>query len=258
MLLAIDAGNTNVTFAIYDGDALTGEWRTTTNAARTADEYAVWLTQLMALQDIVPADVQGAIIATVVPQALFDLRTLCRRYFKCDPLVVGEEGVELGIENLAHRPREVGADRLVNAVAAAGRFKCPLMVIDFGTATTFDIVDRDGNYLGGVVAPGVNLNLEALHMASAQLPRIAVERPDKVIGRDTLSAMQSGVYWGYISLVEGMVKRIEAEYGEPMSVIATGGLAPLFNNGTDAIQHLDPDITMRGLREIARRNGVKA
>ena len=258
MLLAIDAGNTNVTFAIYDGDSLTGEWRTTTNAARTADEYAVWLTQLMALQDIVPADVQGAIIATVVPQALFDLRSLCRRYFKCDPLVIGEEGVELGIENLARRPREVGADRLVNAVAAAGRFKCPLMVIDFGTATTFDIVDRDGNYLGGVIAPGVNLNLEALHMASAQLPRIAVERPDKVIGRDTLSAMQSGVYWGYISLVEGMVKRIEAEYGEPMSVIATGGLAPLFDNGTDAIQHLDPDITMRGLREIARRNGVKA
>ncbi len=258
MLLAVDAGNTNVTFAIYDGDDLKGEWRTNTNAARTADEYAVWLTQLMALKDLVPADVKGSIIATVVPQALFDLRTLCRRYFNCDPLVIGEQGVELGIENLAHRPREVGADRLVNAVAAAGRFKCPLMVIDFGTATTFDIVDRDGNYLGGIIAPGVNLNLEALHMASAQLPRIAVERPDKVIGRDTLSAMQSGVYWGYISLVEGMVTRIEAEYGEPMTVISTGGLAPLFTNGTDAIQHVDPDITMRGLREIARRNGLKA
>ncbi len=258
MLLAVDAGNTNVTFAIYDGDDLKGEWRTNTNAARTADEYAVWLTQLMALMDLVPTDVKGAIIATVVPQALFDLRTLCRRYFNCDPLVIGEQGVELGIENLAHRPREVGADRLVNAVAAAGRFKCPLMVIDFGTATTFDIVDRDGNYLGGVIAPGVNLNLEALHMASAQLPRIAVERPENVIGRDTLSAMQSGVYWGYISLVEGLVARVEAEYGEPMTVISTGGLAPLFHNGTDAIQHVDQDITMRGLREIARRNGLKA
>ncbi len=257
MLLAIDAGNTNVTFAIYDGEDLKGEWRANTNAGRTADEYAVWLTQLMALTDLAPVDVKGAIIATVVPQALFDLRSLCRRYFSCDPLVIGEQGVELWIENLAHRPREVGADRLVNAVAAAVRFKCPLMVIDFGTATTFDIVDRDGNYLGGIIAPGVNLNLEALHMASAQLPRIAVERPDKVIGRDTLSAMQSGVYWGYISLVEGMVTRIEAEYGEPMTVISTGGLAPLFTNGTDAIQHVDPDITMRGLREIARRNGLK-
>ena len=257
MLLAIDAGNTNVTFAVYDGDAQRGEWRTNTNAARTADEYAVWLTQLMALKGLRPADVKGAIIATVVPQALFDLRTLCRRYFNAEALVIGEAGVELGIQNLARRPRDVGADRLVNAVSAAGKFKCPLMVIDFGTATTFDIVNSDGDYLGGIIAPGVNLNLEALHMAAANLPRIAVERPENVIGRDTLSAMQSGVYWGYISLVEGLVARIEAEYGEPMTVISTGGLAPLFHNGTDAIQHVDQDITMRGLREIARRNGLK-
>ena len=257
MLLAIDAGNTNVTFAVYDGDAQRGEWRTNTNAARTADEYAVWLTQLMALKGLDTADVKGAIIATVVPQALFELRTLCRRYFNADPLVIGEEGVELGIQNLARRPGDVGADRLVNAVGAAGKFSCPLVVIDFGTATTFDIVNSDGDYLGGIIAPGVNLNLEALHMASANLPRIAVRRPENVIGRDTLSAMQSGVYWGYISLVEGLVARVEAEYGEPMTVISTGGLAPLFHNGTDAIQHVDQDITMRGLREIARRNGLK-
>ncbi len=256
MLLAIDAGNTNVTFGVYDGGSLTGEWRTNTNAARTADEYAVWLIQLMALKKLTPDMVGGAIIATVVPKALFDLRTLCRRYFNCDPLVVGEDGVELGIKNLARRTREVGADRLVNVVGAGGTYEKPFTIIDFGTATTFDIANDDGDYIGGIIAPGVNLSLQALHMASAQLPHIAVERPAKVIGDDTLSAMQSGVYWGYISLIEGLMKRIEAEYGKPMTVVSTGGLAPLFVDGTDAIQHVDRDITMRGLLEIGRRNGL--
>ena len=207
MLLAVDAGNTNVTFAVFDGDALRSEWRTTTNASRTADDYAVWLVQLMALSGLRPDDIDEAIIATVVPQALFDLRTLCRRYFHCDPLVIGDDGVDLGIQNLARRPREVGADRLVNCVGAIAEFTGPLIVIDFGTATTFDIADTHGSYVGGVIAPGVNLNLEALHMASAKLPRIAVSVPDQVIGKDTVSAMLSGVYWGYIALIEGSVER---------------------------------------------------
>jgi len=254
MLLAVDAGNTNVTFAVFDGDALRSEWRSTTNASRTADEYAVWLVQLMALADLAPDDIDEAIIATVVPQALFDLRTLCRRYFKCDPLVIGDDGVDLGIQNLARRPREVGADRLVNCVGAIAEFEGPLIVIDFGTATTFDIADRHGNYVGGIIAPGVNLNLEALHMASAKLPRIAVSVPDQVIGKDTVSAMQSGVYWGYISLVEGLVSRVQAEYGETMFVVGTGGLAPLFQGGTDVIQAVDQDITLRGLFRINRHN----
>ncbi len=256
MLLAIDAGNTNITFALFDGDEVEGEWRTNTNPLRTADEYGVWLLQLMQLKGLEPGRITGAIIASVVPSALFDLRTLCRRYFDRDPLVVREEGVELGIKNLARRPREVGADRLVNVVGAGHRFDAPFFIVDFGTATTFDIANDDGDYIGGIIAPGVNLSLQALHMAAAHLPHIAVERPEKVIGTDTLSAMQSGVYWGYISLVEGLVARIQAEYGKPMTVVATGGLAPLFVNGTDALQEIDQGVTMRGLREIARANGL--
>ena len=256
MLLAIDAGNTNTTFAVFAGDDLKGEWRMATKATHTADEYAVWLTQLAELAGLAITDVDAAIIACVVPQALFDLRKMCRTYFKADPLVVGEPGVELGIRNLLARPQDVGADRLVNAVAAHAMYSGPTVVVDFGTATNIDIVDSHGNYHGGILAPGVNLNLEALHQASAKLPRIAVARPERVIGKDTISAMQSGVYWGYISLIEGLVRRIAEEYGEPMTVIGTGGLAPLFAGGTDVIAHVEPDLTMRGLLHIARRNGL--
>lgn len=257
MLLAIDAGNTNTVFAVIDGDDMRCQWRTATSASRTADEYAVWLTQLMELEKIQSADVNEAIISTVVPQALFDLRKLCRNYFDCEPLVVGE-GVDLGIEIRMERAAEAGADRLVNVVAAGARYGGPLIAIDFGTATTFDIADADGNYRGGVIAPGVNLSLEALHMAAAKLPHIAVERPPQVIGDGTLEAMQSGVYWGYISLIEGIVGRIKEEFAEtdktPMKVVATGGLAPLFAGGTDIIENVDPDLTIRGLQLLHSRN----
>jgi len=258
MLLAIDAGNTNIVFAVYDNDELRCQWRAATSTARTADEYAVWLSQLMGLEGLAPGDISEAIIATVVPQGLFDLRTLCRRYFDCEPYVVGEIK-DLGLKILIDRPTEVGADRLVNAVAAHATYPGPLIVLDFGTATTFDVIDGEGNYRGGVISPGINLSLQALHMAAAKLPHIAVERPDHAIGRGTNEAMQSGVYWGYIGLIEGLVTRIAAELaGEtgddtPATVIATGGLAPLFANGTEAIQHVDEDLTMRGLVEIHRR-----
>lgn len=254
MLLAIDSGNTNVHFAIYDGDTRRGEWRTSSNPERTADEYAVWLDQLMRLDHLGRDDVDAAIIANVVPAAAFNLRSLCRRYFDCEPLVVAEDGVELGIEVLVDRPDEVGADRLVNTVGAGLSYDTPLIVIDFGTATTFDVVDAAGNYVGGVICPGVALSLDALHAAAAKLPLVAVKRPPRVIGSGTVSAMQSGVYWGYVGLIEGLVSRIAAEYGAPMTVIATGGLAPLFNDATDVIGHLDSDLTMRGLLEIYRRN----
>jgi len=254
MLLAIDAGNTNTTFAVFDGDEIVGEWRAGTNAARTADEYAVWLSSLMGLADIGFKDIDSAIIASVVPQSLFNLRTLCRRYGNCEPLVIGDPDVDIGIKILIEKSRDVGADRLVNAVGAHKLHGGPAIILDFGTATTFDVIDEQGNYHGGVIAPGINLSLQALHMAAAKLPRIAVERPSKVIGDDTESAMLSGVYYGYVGLIEGLVARIKQDYGKPMKVIATGGLAVMFSDGTDAFDGIDRDLTMRGLLEIARLN----
>lgn len=254
MLLAIDSGNTNIVFAVFDGETLRSQWRASTDSKRTAEEYAVWLTQLMALDGLTPADISEAIIATVVPEALHSLKTLCRRYFDSEPLVVGEPEVEIGIPVKVDEPEEVGADRLVNAASAHARYGGPLIVLDFGTATTFDVVDSSGAYCGGVIAPGINLSLDALHMAAAKLPRVAVERPKTVIGRRTAAAMRSGVYWGYIGLIEGLVARIAKEFGSGMTVIATGGLAPLFAGGTDIIDHLDADLTLRGLADIHRRN----
>jgi type III pantothenate kinase len=254
MLLVIDAGNTNIVFAVHDGHTVRAEWRAVTENARTADEYAVMLIPLLQLQGIGFADVNNAIIATVVPAALFDLKLLCRRYFKCEPLVVGDPNVDLGINVLTDRPAAVGADRLVNAVAAHAVHKGPLIVVDFGTATTFDIVASNGDYEGGVIAPGANLSAEALHRAAAMLPRVAVERTQAVIGKDTEPAMRSGLFWGYVGLIEGLVKRIKEEYGSPMTVIATGGLANIFFKQTSAIDHLDPDLTIRGLVLIHARN----
>ena len=253
MLLAIDSGNTNTVFAIFDGEVLVSQWRAATAADRTADEYAVWLSQLMGLESLAAGTIDGAIIATVVPQTLFSLRLLCRRYFGCEAMVVGA-GVELGIAVRIERPTEVGADRLVNAVAAHATYGEALIIVDFGTATTFDVVDANGDYAGGVIAPGVNLSLQALHQAAAQLPRIAVEKPRSVIGGATVPAMQSGVYWGYVGLIEGLIARIQEEFGSTMKVIATGGLAPLFATGTSVIDHVDADLTVRGLCEIYARN----
>jgi type III pantothenate kinase len=256
MLLAIDSGNTNIVFAVYGEDeSLRGSWRASTEAKRTADEYAVWLTQLMALEGLAPGDVDGAIIANVVPPTMYALSTLCSRYFKVAPLVVGEPGVDLGVEIRIDRPDQVGADRLVNAVAAHASFGGPLIVIDFGTATTFDVIGADGAYEGGVIAPGINPSLEALDRAAAKLPRIALkEPPQRVIGQATVPAMESGAYWGYVGLIEGLVTRIKGEYGQSMKVVATGGLASLFARATASIDEVDPDLTLRGLLAIHRAN----
>ena len=254
MFLAIDSGNTNTVFAVFEGDELRGEWRAATNAKRTADEYAVWLTQLMAIEDVKRQEVSGAIIASVVPAALFALVELCRRYFDSEPLVVGEDGVDVGLDVLVDRPDQVGADRLVGALAAHERYPGPLILIDFGTATTFDVIAGDGSYRGGVIAPGVNLSVEALYRAAANLPRVGIERPAMVIGKATVPAMESGVYWGYVALIEGLVERIAREFGAKLTVVATGGLAPLFAEATDSIDHLDTDLTLRGLAMVYRRN----
>ncbi len=254
MLLAIDSGNTNVVFAVYRDGELRGRWRASSDAKRTADEYAVWLTQLMALDDLTPDQVDGAILANVVPAASHALETLCRRYFETEPLIVGAPEVDLGIEVRTASAATVGADRLVNAVAAHRAFGGPLIVIDFGTATTFDVVGADGAYEGGVIAPAVQHSVEALHRAAALLPRVPVERPESVIGKDTVPAMKSGIYWGYVGLIEGLVTRIKAEYGGAMRVVATGGLASIYADACDAIDEVDPDLTLRGLALIHEIN----
>lgn len=254
MLLAIDAGNTNIVFAVSDGEEIRAEWRAVTKTSRTADEYAILLKQLLDTRGLKFEDIDSAIIATVVPAALFDLRQLCKRYLNCDALVIGDPNVVLGIGVNVDRPEAVGADRLVNAVAAHATYKGAAIVVDFGTATTFDIISAKGDYEGGVIAPGVNLSAEALHQGAAMLPRVAVQRTQSVIGKDTVPAMQSGLFWGYIGLIEGIVARIKAEYGEPMTVIATGGLANPFFKQTPAIDQLDADLTIRGLILIHSRN----
>jgi type III pantothenate kinase len=254
MLLAIDAGNSNIVFAICEGDEIRVQWRTTTEVSRTADEYAVWLAQLLKFQGLSFADLTEVIIAIVVPAALFDLRDFCRRYLNCEPLLLGAPDVDLGIGVNADRPNAVGADRLANTVAAHDRYSGAVIVVDFGTATNFDIVAENGDFDGSVIAPGVNLSIEALHKAAALLPRVAIHRVQMVIGKDTVPAVQSGIYWGYVALIEGLIARIKAEYGKSMTVVATGGLAHLFKKDISTIEHVDPDLTIRGLLLIHRRN----
>jgi type III pantothenate kinase len=253
MLLAIEQGNTNTVFAVHDGQDWIAQWRTATDSTRTADEYAVWISQFLQMQGLALKVLDACIISTVVPQSLFNLRNLSRRYLKAEPLVVGENA-KLGIALRIDNPAEAGADRLVNAIGAYVKYGGPLIVVDSGTATNFDIIGEDGAFEGGVIAPGVNLSMEALHKAAARLPRVAIQRPAKVIGTDTVGNMQSGIYWGYVSLIEGLIDRIKAEYGRPMRVIGTGGVASLFQGATDRIDDFDPDITVRGLLEIWRRN----
>ncbi len=253
MLLAIEQGNTNTLFAVHDGRDWIAQWRTATESTRTADEYAVWLSQLLTMRGLELKALDGCIISSVVPQSIFNLRNLSRRYLSVEPLVIGDN-VDLGIPVRILKPSEAGADRLVNAIGAHLEYPGDLIVIDSGTATTFDIIAADGAFEGGIIAPGVNLSLQALHEAAAMLPRIAIQKPDKVIGKDTVSNMQSGVFWGYIALIEGLVARIKAEWGKPMTVIGTGGVVSLFEGATDSIDRFDPDLTIRGLLEIWRRN----
>jgi len=253
MLLAIEQGNTNTLFAVHDGETWIAQWRSATESTRTADEYAVWLSQLFEMNGLSLTRLTSCIISSVVPQSLFNLRNLSRRYLNVEPLVIGENA-ELGVQVRIDKPSEAGADRLVNAIGAHVVYPGPLIVIDSGTATTFDVVGADGGFEGGVIAPGINLSMQALHEAAAKLPRIAIQRPDTIVGKDTVGAMQSGVFWGYIGLIEGLIARIKAERGEHLTVIATGGVVSLFEGATTMIDHFDPDLTIRGLLEIHRRN----
>ncbi|WP_394694692.1 type III pantothenate kinase [Hyphobacterium sp.] len=255
MFLAIDCGNTNTLFAVHDGDDWRAQWRTATHSTRTADEYAVWLSQIMEMNGLTFADIGACVISTVVPQALFNLRNLSRRYLGAEPLIIGEPNVELGVQVRLPKPQEAGADRLVNALGARSKYEGALLLIDSGTATTFDVVSSDGAFEGGIIAPGVNLSMKALHEAAARLPRIEIRQPEHIIGKDTVSAMQSGVFWGYVELIDGLVRRTREEYPEELTVIATGGVASLFEGAARSIDHFDSDMTIRGLLEVWRLNG---
>ncbi|MFN3724195.1 MAG: type III pantothenate kinase [Paracoccaceae bacterium] len=246
MLLAIDCGNTNTVFSIWDGAGFLSTWRIATDHRRTADEYFVWISSLLTMTKT-SANITEAIISSTVPRVVFNLRVLCDRYFGCRPLVVGKPGCRLPVAPRVDQGTIVGPDRLVNAAGAHHRHGGDLIVVDFGTATTFDVVDTDGAYVGGVIAPGVNLSLEALHMAAAALPHIDVAKPPKAIGTNTVACMQSGVYWGYIGLVEGIVREVRRERDRSTKVIATGGLASLFAQGTDLFHRVEDDLTMHGL-----------
>ena len=249
MILAIDVGNTNLVFALVDGAEIKARWRIATDPRRTADQYSVWLHQLLELEGFSRDQIEGVIIGTVVPRALHNLTVLSEKYFKKTPVVAGQGAAEWPLQLDVDEPQNVGADRALNAIAAHAKYHGELIVIDFGTATTFDVVSSSGAYTGGIIAPGINLSLDALVTAAAKLPRIAIEAPDSnsVIGRTTASQMIIGIYWGYVAMLEGLVERIKSELDKPATVIATGGLATLFDKHTDVFDAIEPDLTIQGL-----------
>ncbi len=249
MLLAVDAGNTNLVFALVDGGTIKARWRIASDPRRTADQYAVWLHQLLELEGYSKSDVTSVIIGTVVPRALHNLEVLASKYFHLEPLIAGQGRAGWPLELDVDEPQNVGADRALNAIAAHAKHEGELIVIDFGTATTFDVVGANGAYRGGIIAPGINLSLDALVSAAAKLPRIAIEAPasNSVVGRTTESQMIIGIYWGYIAMIEGLTERMKREIGGPVKVIATGGLATLFDKHTNAFDAIEPDLTIQGL-----------
>ncbi len=253
MLLAIDCGNTNTVFSIWDGTKFLCTLRTSTHHARTADAYFTWFSTLLAHYKIEP-NITDVIISSTVPRVVFNLRVFADRFFGCRPLVVGKPDCELPVRSRVDEGTQVGPDRLVNSAGAYDRHGGNLIVVDFGTATTFDVVADDGAYVGGVIAPGVNLSLEALSMSTAALPHVDVTKPQKVIGTNTVNCMQSGVFWGYVGLVNGICQRIRDEYDQPMKVIGTGGLAPLFAQGDVLFDKIEDDLTMHGLTVIYNHN----
>lgn len=259
MLLAIDVGNTNIVFALFEGSEIKTRWRIATDPRRTGDEYAVWLTQLMAIEGIEPKAVDRVIMSSVVPRAVHNLTILSEKYFGTTPLIAGEGAAEWGIEVDIDEPRSLGADRAVNAIAAHAKFPGDLIVVDFGTATTFDVVDFNGAYKGGIIAPGINLSLDALVGNTAKLPRIAIESPrsESVIGRNTEDQMLIGVFWGYVAMMEGLIAKIRSEIGRPARVIATGGLSVLFDQHTSIFDAVDTELTLEGLAILAERAGRK-
>jgi type III pantothenate kinase len=259
MLLAIDAGNTNVVFALFEGRTIKARWRIATDPRRTGDEYAVWLMQLLEIRGVKAKQVDRIAISTVVPRALHNLDVLARNYFNVEPLIAGEGKADYAIDIDVPDPRSLGADRAVNAIAAHAKHPGDVIVVDFGTATTFDVVDFNGAYKGGIIAPGINLSLDALVNNTAKLPRIAIEKPgsNSVIGTTTEDQMLIGVFWGYVAMMEGLIARMRAEIGRPAKVVATGGLAVLFDEATDIFDAVEPDLTLEGIALLAEKAAAK-
>ncbi len=259
MLLAIDVGNTNIVFALFDRRKIKARWRIATDPRRTGDEYAVWLMQLLTIRGIAREEISQIIVSTVVPRALHNITVLAKNYFGVEILVAGEGRVGYGMDIDVDEPRSLGADRAVNAIAAHAKYPGDLIIVDFGTATTFDAVDFNGAYKGGIIAPGINLSLDALVGNTAKLPRIAIEAPksDSVIGRNTEDQMLIGVFWGYVAMMEGLISRMRTQIGRPAKVVATGGLAVLFHEHSNIFDAVDPDLTLDGLAILAERANLK-
>jgi type III pantothenate kinase len=254
MILTFDIGNTNIVIGLFKEKKLTHKWRILSNGSKTEDDYAVDLVELFLTNKIDCLEVTGAIIASVVPMLTSKISDAVKKFTNCKVLVVGEDA-KLNIDILVKNKNEVGADRLINSIAGYKKFGGNLIVIDFGTATTFDVVGGKGEYLGGVIAPGINLSLKALHDMTAKLPKISVKKQNHVIGKNTVEAMNSGVYFGYISLVEGMINRIEKEYGHKTIRIITGGLSEIFKDAlNEVIDHHEPDLTLNGLQNVYSLN----
>lgn len=253
MIFVVDVGNTNTVLGVFDGEELLHHWRVETNRNKTEDEYGIIIKSLFNHVNLSLFDISGIIISSVVPPMMFSLERMCQKYFNVKPLIVGP-GIKTGLNIKYENPREVGADRIVNAVAGIHDYGSPIIIVDFGTATTYCYINEEKQYLGGAIAPGISISSEALYTRASKLPKVEIVRPSGVIGKNTVSAIQSGIVFGYVGQVEGIVNRMKAESKQPPTVIATGGLAKLISEETSVIDVVDPFLTLRGLQLIYKRN----
>ncbi|WP_047986243.1 type III pantothenate kinase [Ornithinibacillus californiensis] len=254
MLFVLDVGNTNTVLGVFDEDELKYHWRIKTDRYKTEDEFGILVKSLFDFDGIKLADIDGVIISSVVPPIMFSLERMCKRYFNMEPIIVGKDTVKTNLKMCYPNPNEIGADRIVNAVGAIKEHEAPLVIIDFGTATTYCYINESQEYCGGIISPGINISMEALYQRASKLPKIEIEAPANVVGKSTVEAMQSGVFYGYIGQVDGIVKRIKQDTGKEAKVIATGGLASLIGKSSETIDHVDPYLTLKGLYEIYKLN----
>jgi type III pantothenate kinase len=254
MLFVLDVGNTNTVLGVFEQDQLKHEWRIKTDRYKTEDEFGMLIKSLLDHKGIAFSDIHGVIISSVVPPIMFALEKMCKLYFNIEPLVIGKADVQSHLKMQYPNPHEIGADRIVNAVGAITEYKGPLIIIDFGTATTYCYVNENEEYVGGVISPGINVSMEALYSKASKLPKIEIVPPERVVGTSTVEAMQSGVFYGYVGQVDGIVKRIEKQHSVKATVIATGGLASLISHESETIDHVDPHLTLKGLYLIYQKN----